>query len=103
MTKKILLALALVLGTVSFAPPASACGGYGNLDPEVAAVRDAVLRYADTRVSPHTRNWAHSVLVTGDRATAVVRIGSAVERDVRLVRRGDGWRVTRMGPRRSVG
>ena len=106
MTKTILLALTLSLGSLSLSSSALACGGYGlpRVDPEVVAIRAAVLEYAAAHIGADTLNTVHSVRVNGGRATVVVRLerpeGRAYERDVRLVRRRGGWRVTGVGRRR---
>jgi len=100
MTQKILLALALSLGTASFAAPAAqACGGYGSIDPEFVNARAAAERYARGRSGEEVGVYVHGLVVDGARATAIVstyRDQTLVARhDVRLAKRGDRWRVIR--------
>jgi len=96
MTKKILLALALTLGTATVAAPqASACGGYGAQSPEDVAVEQAVRAFALRRYGDEAAPYVYGVSRDDRRATAYVSVhrGDArVTRQVRLRRVGDAWR-----------
>lgn len=99
MTKKMLLALAITLGTLTVAtPPAFACGGYGAVDPEVAAVEAAAARYYTSRISADDRAYfVYGVEIRSQRrATATLQFtrGEDVELRTLYFRRGsNGWRV----------
>lgn len=100
MTHKILLALALSLGTASFAAPAArACGGYGSFDPREPAVREATLAHAQRRAPEGVTVGAVTLSIEDDRAMAIVHFWRGEEHlgshDVRLALRGDRWRVVR--------
>ena len=100
MTQKILLALALSLGTASFAAPsAEACGGYGSFDPREPAIREASIAHAQRRAPDGVTVRAATLTIEDDRATAIVNFYRGEEHlashDVQLRLRGDRWRVVR--------
>lgn len=99
MTKKIVLALALTLGTAAVAaPPAFACGGYAVERPEERAVREAVLARVDDHVREQNAVWVSAVAIDGNRATARLFITGERRHEVHdlTLRHGrDGWRVIR--------
>ncbi len=102
MTKKILLALALTLGTAALTtPPAFACGGYGAAleTPEERAVRETLLARMQPRVEDGVSVWVTDVVVTErDRATArlvLARGDSYRAHQVELRQRGGEWRILR--------
>ncbi len=99
MTRNILLALALTLGTASFAAPAAqACGGYG-FDPRESAIRQATLADAQRRAPEGVTVAAATITIDDRRATAIVHFWRGEEHlathDVDLAFRNDHWRVTR--------
>lgn len=98
MTKHLLLALALTLGTAAVSvPQASACGGYGSLQsPDEQAVREAVLAVAERRFGEGSGASVSNVQVDGDRAQAslvVPRNYRWETHQVTLRNRGGAWRV----------
>jgi hypothetical protein len=97
MTKKILLALALTLGTASVAvPQASACGGYAPESPEQRAVRETVEAYGSRRAADGPV-YVYAIRLDGRRASAHLRWstpdGRDMHREVRLRERDGAWRV----------
>lgn len=104
MTQKILLALALSLGTASFAAPsAEACGGYHMPDPREVAARRAAVAHAQRRAGEGVTVSAFTETLEDARATVVVHFWRDREHlashDVQLALRGDRWRVVRFQPR----
>ena len=98
MTKKILLALALTLGTASIAiPEASACGGYYPETAEDRAVREAVETFARRHRADEQQAYVYGVVTDGARASAQLsftdRRGEARVRQVRLHLRDGRWRI----------
>ena len=97
MTKKILLALALTLGTATFAaPPASACGGYGSIDPRTRAVSDAISAFV-RRQEPDAGAYVYDVRFDAERATArftwMSANGESRVDEARLRLRDGAWRI----------
>lgn len=99
MTKKMLLALAITLGTLTVAtPPAFACGGYGVVDPEVAAVEAAAARYYTSRIGSNEHPYfVYGVeLRSPRRATATLQFTRGddfIQRTLYLRRGARGWHV----------
>jgi len=103
MTKKILLALALILFSLTLAaPPASACGGYAVETPESIAVRAAVIDYYRQRRAHEEAPTVYGIVLTSARraeARVHLRVGDGFEtRVVRLSRRGERWTVRHVRP-----
>ena len=100
MTKKILLALALTLGSAAaFTPPAFACGGYGQIDPDEVQIRQVVHRTARAQLRDDANFWIASMERDGERATVVLIIERNEQRrehELRLRRVEDTWRVVRI-------
>jgi len=96
MTKKLLLALALTLGTATVAAPqASACGGYGWVSPDDLAIQEAVRVFALRRYGDDAAPYVYGVSRDDRRADAYLSIerdGERVVRRVRLRRVDDVWR-----------
>jgi hypothetical protein len=99
MTRNLVLALSLVLGTIPLATsPARACGGgYGHVeDPRLEAVRAAVSTVATRRFGPQSAFGVGMITIDGDTAHATVHVRRDevfTEYRVTLRQRQSAWRV----------
>lgn len=99
MTRNLVLALSLVLGTVTLATSsARACGGgYGQVvDPRLEAVRVAVSTVATRRFGPQAAFGVGMITIDGDTAHATVHVRRDevfTEYRVTLRQRQSAWRV----------
>lgn len=99
MTRNLVLALSLVLGTVTLATSsARACGGgYGHVeDPRLEAVRAAVSTVALRRFGPQSPFGVGEITIDGHTAHATVHVRRdevSAEYRVTLRQRQSAWRV----------